>query len=113
VTLKDIKDAVDELFIAAWRREEDLNTLAAELKLRPKTLVAHWRRLRASGKLPENERPLPPESKQHRQQRVDNPLYEYDGRPIVGDWEDPLLDKLMAEFPRRASRLSATIIRLL
>jgi len=85
----------DDELIILWHTDETANNLAHEFGIKQQTLIMHWRRLKNEGKLPQRVRQISDWGQRQ-------PDRGYDGRPSVGDYEDPLLMKLFEIHPEKA-----------
>ena len=85
----------DDELIRLWHTNETATNLAHEFGINEGTLLMNWRRLKKEGKLPQRVRQISDWG--HRQ-----PERGYDGRPSVGEFEDPLLAMLFEKHPEKA-----------
>jgi len=87
-------ELTDDFLVRLWHTDETAVNLAYLYSMEDRTLLSQWRRLRQEGKLPNRTRQISDSGNRQ-------PDRGYDGRPSVGDFEDPLLAKLYEIHPER------------
>lgn len=89
----------DEELIRLWHTTSPLAEAASSAGLDTNALAHEWRRLKRAGRIPLSHRHISPDA---RAKALHGGSNDYDGRPSVGWFEDPLLARLHKLHPGRS-----------